>query len=131
MAVEVPRMLRHWFVLHCLVNVVFALPLLIAPVWTLELLGWTTIDPLGARLCAAAFLGIGVESFLSRHAPVASYHTMLRLMIIWSVSASVAVAWSLADGVRAWGAFAAQGLFVLFSIAWIYWTARLYRMERT
>ena len=130
MAVEVPRALRTWFVIHFLLDLAFAVPLIVAPVFTLTLFGWTTIDPFTTRLVGAALVGIGVESLLGRHAPVASYHTMLRLKILWSVTANVGIAWSILEGLHAWGAFVVQGIFLAFSVLWIYWAARLRRMER-
>ena len=51
---EVPPRLRWWFQVHCVVDLLFAVPLMIAPVTMLSLLGWTTIDPLATRLVAAA-----------------------------------------------------------------------------
>lgn len=37
---DVPRALRGWFVVHCVVDLIFAVPLLIAPVTTLQIFGW-------------------------------------------------------------------------------------------
>ena len=50
--------LRRWFVVHCIADVVFAIPLLVIPVEFLNLFGWQTIDPLTTRLVAAALFGI-------------------------------------------------------------------------
>src|SRR2546426_5283160 len=40
----VPSSLRTWFVIHFLADVLFALPLFLAPRWTLSLLGWPAVD---------------------------------------------------------------------------------------
>ena len=48
--VEVPPSLRLWFVVHAAVDLVAAVPLLVAPVPVLQRLGWTCIDPIAVRL---------------------------------------------------------------------------------
>ena len=58
----VPSSLRSWFVVHFVADIVFALPLFLAPQWTLTLLGWRAVDPIATRLVAAALFGIGIQS---------------------------------------------------------------------
>ena len=82
----VPKNLKVWFVVHCALDVIFAIPLLLVPVRFLHLLGWTDVDPIASRLVAAALFGIGLESFLGRNSGPESYHGMLRLKIIWSTT---------------------------------------------
>ena len=50
----VPRSLRFWFVTHFVVDFIFAIPLLIAPVWFLTTFGFENPDPFTARLVGAA-----------------------------------------------------------------------------
>jgi len=64
----VPKSLRVWFVIHFVADLLFALPLFFAPVFTLKLFGWETVDPATSRLVAAALFGIGIESLLGRNA---------------------------------------------------------------
>ncbi len=54
----VSKNLRTWFVIHFVADYLFALPLLIAPTWLLNLFGWQSIDPFTARLVGAALIGI-------------------------------------------------------------------------
>jgi len=54
----VPSSLRTWFVVHSIADIAFALPLFLAPHWTLTLLGWHAVDPIATRLVAAALFGI-------------------------------------------------------------------------
>jgi divalent metal cation (Fe/Co/Zn/Cd) transporter len=75
----VPRSLRTWFVIHFVVDILFGVPLLIAPVLLLSWFGWETVDPFMSRLVGAALLGIGVESLLGRNASVEIYREMLNL----------------------------------------------------
>ena len=60
----VPRSLRFWFVVHFVVDFIFAVPLLLAPVWLMTLFGFESPDPFTGRLVGAALLGIGGESLL-------------------------------------------------------------------
>ncbi len=117
---SVPVRLRWWFVVHFAVDLLFAIPLLLVPVFTLETFGWSTVDPLASRLVGAALIGIGVESFLGRNGSVESFRTMLRLKILWSVSASFGIALSIVQGAPAlaWGFLA---VFAGFSAVWMYY----------
>lgn len=116
--------LRRWFVIHFMMDVIFAIPLLLFPVQILTYFGWEVIDPLTTRLVGAALIGIGVESFLGRNAGMESFQGMLRLKILWSLSANIGIAVSIAEGAPkiAW---LFQIVFILFSILWIYYKFQL------
>ena len=87
--VEVPPALRKWFLVHFIVDMIFAVPLLIAPEWFLGNLGIEVVDPFTARLVGAALIGIGGESLLAYKADAGTYNNMLNLKLLWS-SAAVA-----------------------------------------
>jgi len=129
---KVPNALRTWFVIHFLIDVLFALPLFIAPVWALRLFGWQTIDPYTTRIAAAALFGIGIESYLGRNAGVESFRNMLTLKVIWSFAAVVGLALSLAQGAQGRPLFAwlVLAIFVGFNILWVYWRRQLGKLER-
>ena len=120
----VPQALRTWFVIHFVADWIFAIPLFVAPRWFLGQLGWTEVDPVSARLVAAALFGIGTESLIGRNADAPTFRTMLELKIIWSATASVGLLWSVLDGapVMTWGFLA---VFVTFNGLWVYWRWRL------
>ena len=67
---EIPRGLKLWFIVHFVADVAFAIPLFVLPRRFLTLLGWTAVDPITTRMVAAALLGIGIESLLSRNGEV-------------------------------------------------------------
>jgi hypothetical protein len=119
-----PNRPRFWFLIHFVVDVVFAMPLLVAPGLTLSLFGWTTVDLMATRLVGAALMGIGVESLLGRKAGVEVYRAMLNLKIIWSLSAVIGIGASMADGGPATG-WAVLGVFGAFCGLWIYYRIRL------
>lgn len=121
----VPRSLRYWFIVHFVADLLFALPLLFAPISFLSLLGWQTIDPLACRLVGAALVGIGVESYLGRNASLESFRTMLRLKILWSLAANFGIALSLYEGVVPQTAWLFQIIFGGFSLLWIYYKLRI------
>ena len=97
--------LRTWFVIHFFTDYIFGIPMLIAPVWTMSLFGWTVIDPATTRIAGAALLGIGGESLLVRNASLEVYRAMLNMKIIWSLSAIFGIILSILDGAppMAWG----------------------------
>jgi len=121
---EVPRALRGWFVFHFVADYIFAIPLLIAPVWFLGLFGWECVDPISARLVGAALVGIGGESLLGRNADIESFRTMLRMKVLWSSTAVVGIGISMLQGAPPAG-WAFFGTFVLFNALWVSWAMRL------
>ncbi len=125
---EFPSSLRKWFVVHFWADILFAVPLLLFPIETLSFFGWTSIDPLTTRLVGAALVGIGVESLLGRNASLQSYQTMLRLKILWSLSANFGIALTIIQGAPR-AAWLFQGIFLAFSGLWIYYKVRLNQIE--
>lgn len=121
---DVPLSLRRWFVVHFVADVVVALPLFLAPRAALELLGWTSIDPLATRLVAAALLGIGIESFVGRTAGVEGFRGMLNLKIVWSAAATLGILWSQLEGGPPMG-WVALGIFAGFHALWLHYRLRL------
>ncbi|MBK8265547.1 MAG: hypothetical protein IPK80_29985 [Nannocystis sp.] len=123
----VPPALRTWFVIHCLADLLFAIPMMLAPVFTLELFGWTEVDPLTTRLVAAALVGIGVESYLGRGSDHQHFVGMLRLKMLWSGAANLGIALSIAQGAPTM-AWLFQGIFAGF---FVLWTSYFLRLRRT
>ena len=129
---EVPGALRVWFVIHFAVDLVFALPLMVAPELLLEGLGWQSVDPFAARLVAAALFGIGIESLLARNSRPEVFKNMLNLKIIWSLSAVVGIAISMvsAGAERPPFSWLLLGTFVAFNFVWLYWRRSIGRILR-
>ena len=123
----VPAALKWWFVLHCIADVIVALPLFVAPREVLGLLGWQAVDPFAARLTAAALFGIGIESWLGRNAGRESFRGMLQLKIIWSGFATVGLAWSVIEGGLRYTSIGWMlvAVFAAFHALWWYWRLRL------
>ena len=105
---------------HFVADYLFAIPLLIAPIATLELFGWESIDPISARLVGAALVAIGGESLLGRNGSLKSFQTMLRMKVIWSATAVLGILASMLQGEPplGWGALA---VFVGFNGVWTYY----------
>ena len=128
-AAAVPKALRAWFVVHFVVDTAVAVPLMLAPVYTLKLLGWQTVDPITARVTAAAFFGIGIESYLSRSSGKEAFLGMLNLKIIWSLAAVIGLGFSLLQGAQEsppviWFFLLT---FAAFNLLWVYWRRKLTR----
>ena len=94
---DVPKILRVFFILHFAVDFAFAVPLLIMPIRFLSFLGWTVVEPVTARLVAAALFGIGAESLLGNRSSIESFLSLLNLKIIWSVFAVCGMVISIAE----------------------------------
>ena len=120
----VPKYLRVWFIIHFITDYLFGLPLLLAPLWSLTLFGWTNVDPFTARLVGAALLGIGGESLLMRTASLETFKEMLNLKIIWSISAIFGIIVTIIEGAPPMG-YVFLGIFSVFSATWIYYRVRI------
>lgn len=113
--------LKIWFKIHCVVDVLFALPLIIAPQWLLSLFGFTSVVPVLARLVGAALLAIGITSLFTRTKE--QFEIMLTLKIIWSIGAIIGLLWSLVEGAPA-SLWVVVVIFSLFLGLWIYYKWR-------
>ncbi|MFP4364690.1 MAG: hypothetical protein ACLFR1_12575 [Spirochaetia bacterium] len=130
MTEEVYPSLRYWFYFHCVVDILFALPLLIAPAPILTFFGWTSVDPVSARLVAAALFGIGIDSFLVRGEGPEVSKNMLNLKLIWSGAAIIGLGWSLIAGTHRrplmlWLVFV---MFIAFAVLWWYYRFRIWEL---
>lgn len=123
----VPQALRTAFVIHFWADVLFALPLFVAPEPVLTLVGWQSVDPFTTRLVAAALFGIGIESWLGRNGDASAFRTMLTLKVIWSATAVLGLAWSMLEGAQGRPLFGwvVLGIFVVFHGLWLYWWRRM------
>ena len=117
----VPQSLRFWFVIHFVIDFIFAIPLLIAPVWLLTLFGFESADPFTARLVGAALLGIGGESLLGWNGPIEAFRAMLNLKIIWSLAAIAGIILTLIITGGPLMAYVILLLFAAFSGLWMYY----------
>jgi|AP45_3_1055517.scaffolds.fasta_scaffold12418_2 hypothetical protein len=75
---EVPNSLRNWLVFHFYVDYAFAIPFFFVPETTAEILGYDPLDPLAARIVAAALFGIGYSSLLASKFDLEAMRTKLR-----------------------------------------------------
>ncbi len=127
---EVPQALRKWFLIHFVVDFIFAIPLMFAPVLFLSRLGWQVVDPVASRLIAAALFGIGLESLLSYKASVETYQGMLNLKIIWSLAAITGLIISLLQGSqgRPIALWLLLLIFIFFNALWLYWKVKISRL---
>jgi len=117
----VPQSLRFWFVIHFVIDFIFAIPLMIAPVWLLTLFGFEAADPFTARLVGAALLGIGGESLLGWNGTIEAFRAMLNLKIIWSLAAIAAIILTLVITGGPLIAYLILLIFAAFSGLWMYY----------
>jgi hypothetical protein len=117
----VPRSLRFWFVVHFVVDFIFAVPLLLAPVWLMTLFGFESPDPFTGRLVGAALLGIGGESLLGWEGTIETFRAMLNLKIIWSLAAIFGIMLTLVVSGGPLMAYMILLIFAAFSGLWMYY----------
>lgn len=110
--------IKNWFILHFVVDYLFAIPLFIAPEWTLSTFGWGPVDPVTTRLVAAAPFGIGGISLVHRNANQTTMRAMLDLKLIWSATAVIGLLVSITNGVSQFHWFV-TALFTLFFFVWL------------
>lgn len=120
---NVPRSLRIWFVIHFIADMVFGIPLLLAPAKTLALFGLETAETLTARLVGAALIGIGGNSFVMRKKSAEQFKPMLTLKVIWSGAAIIAIILSSIENAPPM-LWALLGIFIIFNAVWIYYLQR-------
>jgi hypothetical protein len=106
------------FVVHCVVDLIAAVPLFVAPRQVLGLVGWSEVDPIATRLVAAALFGIGIESYLGRNANRQSFREMLNLKVIWSATAALGTLWSQLEGGPPAG-WVVLVIFAIFHVVWL------------
>jgi hypothetical protein len=121
---EIPASLRRWFVAHFIVDWLVGVPLLVAPVATLRLLGWADVDPVTTRLVAAALLAIGAQSYLGRHEELPVFRALLNLKLIWSGTAILALLIGTGSGAPP-ALWAFLAIFVLFFGVWAHHRIRI------
>lgn len=126
----VPKALSYWFIVHFIIDMAVAIPLFFFPEQALELAGWESIDTILARIVAAAFFGIGIESLIGRNASIDGFRNMLNLKIIWSLAAILGITWSMIEGSQGrpliiWFALFS---FIVFHLVWWYWRIRVRKM---
>jgi len=95
---DVPKSLRVWFVIHFVIDIIIAIPMLLVPELLLPLFGWSVVDPITSRLVGAALLGIGVESLIGRNASRDVFKAMLNLKILWASGAILGIGLGLVAG---------------------------------
>ena len=121
---NIPQSLRIWFIIHFIVDFIFGIPLLLFPASTLSLFGFEAVELLTPRLVGAALLGIGGISFLVRNENAEVFRSLLKLKVIWSVSAIVGIVLTLVEGAPAF-TWLVLGVFAVFSGVWMYYLRRI------
>jgi fucose 4-O-acetylase-like acetyltransferase len=127
----VPNALKNWFIVHFIIDIVFAVPLFFIPAAFLSFFGWQTIDPFATRIVAAALFGIGIESFLGRNAAIQTYKNMLNLKIIWSgvTIAGIGLTILQSPNPASFGQWFLLAVFIGFHCLWIYWRKKISRYK--
>lgn len=124
----ISKSLRNWFLIHFAVDMIVAIPLMVAPEFILELFGFQNIEIITARLVAAALLAVGGTSLWMHRGSVESFVVMLKLKLLWSGFAMSGIIWSIFNGSPsvAWFVF---GIFAVFFVVWLWYFVKLNRTQ--
>ena len=117
---SIPSSLRKWFLIHFIIDILFALPLIFYPTWLLGLFGLPSSEAVMARLVGAALVGIGGASLFSYSKSKESYDILLTLKLLWSSTAILALVLSLLNGAPA-SIWLFIFIFVVFFFIWLYY----------
>ncbi|MBT4121290.1 MAG: hypothetical protein HOD54_00405 [Candidatus Magasanikbacteria bacterium] len=120
----IPKTLRIWFLAHFAIDMIVAIPLMIAPEFVLGLFGFGSVEIVTARLVAAALLAVGGTSLWMHKGSVESFRVMLKLKLLWSGFACLGIIWSIFEGSPniSWFVFV---IFMVFFGIWFYYLDRL------
>ena len=91
---------------------------------TAEILGYDPLEPIAARIVAAALFGIGYSSLLASKFDLEAMRTKLRWTVVWAGSATVGLLWAATTVEHIWG-WAFAGIFLLFFLLWGKYALRL------
>ncbi|MBT6022992.1 hypothetical protein HOH11_00090 [Candidatus Woesearchaeota archaeon] len=110
----IPKSLRQWFLLHFIVDILFAAALIFYPQQLLDLIGLQG-NVLSLRIIGAALIAIGGTSLLMHKGGKKEYGVMLNLKLLWSISAVLVLLFSTP---LLWPII---GIFLIFISAWVYY----------
>lgn len=121
---NIPHALKIWFIIHFIIDILFAIPLLLFPFWVSHILNIPEVDSLAIRLVGAALLAIGISSLLYKDAHIYTYNALLSLKILWSASALLAIVLSFKESVSP-AKITILLVFAVFFFVWVYFKIKL------
>jgi hypothetical protein len=111
------KSLKVWFQIHFVIDMLFAIPLIVFPATFLGWFGFSG-EVMFARIVGAALIGIGGASHFTQRED--AFSILLTLKLLWSGFAIIAIIWSILEGVSKW-AWLFLAVFVLFFFVWLYY----------
>ncbi|MBT4651772.1 hypothetical protein HOC13_04610 [Candidatus Woesearchaeota archaeon] len=118
---QVPKSLRVWFLIHFVVDIIVAIPLIFFTKYTLSLFGFPLENLVFARLVGAALIGIGMTSYFCKKKE--HFEIMLILKIFWSLAAIVALIWGIIE-TKLPALWVFLIIFIIFSTVWHFYQMR-------
>ncbi len=118
---SVPKNLKRWFIIHGIIDLFFAIPLIAIPEVVLQVFGFQIENVLIARMVGAALCAIGISSLLSLEASRLVYDAFLTLKIIWSLTVILSIFLALTSDNTPNSIWLLLGIFGFFSGVWIYY----------
>ena len=109
---------------HFYVDYAFAIPFFFFPEQLASLLNYEPLDPLAARMSAAALFGIGYSSLMAAKFDLEKMQLKLRWAVIWAGSATIGLFWGALSVNHIWG-WIFGIIFLLFFILWFFYAIKL------
>ena len=120
----IPKSLRIWFIIHFIIDTIFAIPLIFFPGWILGLFDLPSSEGVMARLVGAALIGIGGASFFSYKGTKDNYDILLTLKLLWSSTAVFGLILAVFSGAPS-SIWLFIGIFTIFFFIWLYYKKRI------
>ncbi|MEN7982043.1 MAG: hypothetical protein ABFQ65_01190 [Nanoarchaeota archaeon] len=119
----VSNLLRIWFLIYFVINIIFAIILMKFPEFVFELFDFTG-QKIFAYLVGAALFAIGGASFFSYKEKKECFNTILTLNLLWLGAAIAVLLCSIFSGesIKLWYII---GIFFTFFLVWIYYKIKL------
>lgn len=123
--------LKKWFIAHFIIDLIFAIPLILTPKTILSIIGINEAGALlSTKIVGCALIAIGGNSFLMRNSNIETYKSMLRLKMLWSGSIIFSILASLTE-LKIQTSIFLLSTFTGFFCVWAYYFKKLTQSEKT
>ncbi len=117
------KSLKFWFTFHFIIDFIVAFLLIFYPMILVDFLG-VSYEPVTTKLVAAALLGIGGISLISKNYSKETHKALLELKLIWSFFATVLV-FCYAKSLMNFKLMLVPLVFGLFFVLWFYYWLKI------
>ena len=119
-------LLKKIFIIHAVIDILFAAMIFLNPNALLLLLGFTYSDPLSPRIVAAALCGIGGGFLCIKNKKMEHYFALLPTKIIWSFLCFLVLLFFYIKKQN----FFVLGIFLIFFLFFVLWVSLFVKIKK-